>query len=593
MNELFPGLDTDALLAAGALSPLDVELPRALSRITGEVDPLVLLGAAAAASSVRRGHVCAELDRLGGAPILDGEGAPVGRATWPARGPWEAALRRSPIVGDGSGEPRPLVLDAEGRLYTHRYWEHERALATALSQRMSAGPPEPIDEAVLQGSLRRLFAGMGEGAEDQRAAVEKAVRRRFTVISGGPGTGKTTTVIRLLVALIEQALARGARPPRLLLVAPTGKAAARLVESIRGAKARLDCSPEVKALIPEEARTLHRALGTTRGSTTLFRHDADDPLPAELVLVDESSMVDLALLRRLVDAVPPEARLLLLGDPDQLVSVEAGAILGDICAAGGEAVAALRVSWRFDATRGIGILARAIRDGDAEGALAVLQDPQHPDVSLAPPLSGGALGPGLTEAVLRGWRPVEDAVDPADKLRALEHFRVLAAHRRGALGVIALNRQVERALQAEGRLRPVGPWYPGRPVMVTENDYGVELFNGDVGLLTAQRGQGLRACFFGADSQVRALAPSRLPPVETVFAMSVHKSQGSEFDEVALVLPDRPSPLLSRELIYTAVTRARLRVVIHARPEIIAAGVRHRIQRASGLVAALRRGTKG
>jgi exodeoxyribonuclease V alpha subunit len=415
-------------------------------------------------------------------------------------------------------------------------------------------------------------------------------------VSGGPGTGKTSTVVKILALLAERERAAGRRPPRALLLAPTGKAAMRLTESIRREKARLDCDDVVRGAIPEEAATIHRALGTIDGSTTRFRHHREHPLAADVVLVDEASMVDLALMARLADAVPAVARFILLGDEDQLASVEAGAVLGELCAGSGEraaplgpCVVRLTRSWRYRPGSGIEALANAINAGEAERALAILDDPAYPDVERVEAARDAALSGSLRASAVDGFRSYLEEDDPRRRLDALERFRLLCAHRRGPHGVETANAEGEAALAEEGLLsRGDGPTYDGRPIIVTRNDYQLQLFNGDVGTIV-EEGDRKLAFFLAPDGTPRRLSPARLPPHETVFAMTVHKSQGSEFDRVAVLLGDEPTPLLTRELLDTAVTRARQAVTLHGTADVVAHAVRRRTERASGLRDALRR----
>jgi exodeoxyribonuclease V alpha subunit len=617
----------EALAKADVIAAIDEHFARAMARLVGGAPAEVLLGAAIASARTRDGHVCADLTRIAGAPVCDLLGKPVGDLRWPRLEAWIAALGQSELVGGGV-EARPLVLDAaRGRLYLRRYWQYEQRLAEQLRAR-AASLDDELDRALLRDGVARLFPGAGAsdpGASGQRRAAVMAVLRRFAVISGGPGTGKTSTVVKLLALLLEQAAAAGRTRPVMTLVAPTGKAAARLVESIRGAKATLPLSDAIKRDIVEEAATIHRRLGPIPGRTTRFRHDAENPLATDVVLVDEGSMVDLALMVRLVDAVPPRARLILLGDRDQLASVDAGAVLGDICNAedargfstpfaeriaevtgeapprGAAAPAApgvwdcivhLSRSYRYGEHSGIGHLARAINAGDAGSVRRILLSGDFPDVQLRPPPESDDLGDELRSLVISGYRPYLEAARVEDRFDAFNRFRVLCAHRRGPLGVEQTNGLVERALEGPRArlLERGGPLYAGRPVLVTANDYNVRLFNGDIGLLVEDdeaAGGGVRAAFVAPDRTVRRLAPSRLPPHETAFAMTVHKSQGSEFDEVVVLLPKAVSPILSRELLYTAVTRARSKVILFGDPEVVSQAVARRVQRASGLTEAL------
>ncbi len=611
------------LAALGVLSPIDEHFALAMARLIGGAPGEVLLGAALASRRTRDGHVCVDLASVAGTEIQVPLAAPGAGLRWPALDAWLSALDACALVGDGEAA-RPLVLDrARGRLYLRRYWQYEQRLAGELRAR-AAVAPEGIDEARLREGIDRLFPrGPGDaGASDQRRAPAMAVLRRFAVISGGPGTGKTSTVVKLLALLVEQSAAAGRPRPAITLVAPTGKAAARLTESIRAAKARLACADAIKRDIPEDASTIHRRLRPLPGGSTRFRHDANDPLAADVVLVDEASMVDLALMWRLVDAVPRHARLILLGDRDQLASVDTGAVLGDICNAEDgrgfsasfarriaeisgdppppaasppaqpgvwDSIAHLTRSYRYGETSGIGVLARAINAGDAASVHRILASGDYPDVALRPLPAGSALGDELARTLVEGYRGYLEAARPMARFEAFNRFRVLCAHRRGPHGVEATNALTERALVAAGLLDGTGARYAGRPVLITANDYEVRLFNGDVGLLLEEEGTGdsLRAVFASSDRSLRRLSPARLPPHETAFAMTIHKSQGSEFDRVAVLLPEAVSPILSRELLYTAVTRARQQVILFGDAGVLAAGVKRRIDRASGLREAL------
>ena len=611
----------ELLRERGVLSDLDWHFAHTVACIGGERNPAVLLAAALASHAIGQGHVCLDLRRLiAGAALVDDTGVAVD-CEWPDLRAWTDALRGSSLVAAGDDAAlRPLVLDGSGRLYQRRYWSYQERLATAVRRR--AIEETEVDAAQLGEGLARLFPADGEGggAPDwQRVAALVAVLRRFCIISGGPGTGKTYAVVRILALLVEQAFAAGQRPPRVTLLAPTGKAAARMKESIAEGKARLPCVAAVVAAIPEDAATVHRGLGAVPGHSARFRHGPDHPLVADVVLVDEASMVDLAMMARLVDATPPHARLILLGDQDQLASVEAGAVLGDLCNTGaprefsrafadraaelgvrlplgadppaatglGDCIVSLTRGYRYRADSEIGRLARAINAGDLQTVEAVLAGGR--DVSRVDPAPDGRLGARLERAVRDGFARYFATTDPLERLRALERFRVLCAHRRGPSGVETINARIEALLAVSGHIRPDATFYPGRPILVTRNDYALQLFNGDVGTIIAdpQRAGGAVAVFLGPDGAPRRIAPSRLPPHETVFATSVHKGQGSEFDAVAVLLPDQPSPLVTRELLYTAVTRARSRAEVYGSREVVAHAVAHRSERASGLRDAL------
>jgi exodeoxyribonuclease V alpha subunit len=608
------------LLALEVLAPVDEHFARSMARLVGGASPEVLLGAALASARTREGHVCADLGRVAGASIRDPLGRAAGDLRWPALEEWMTALARSELVGDGL-LPCPLVLDrARGRLYLRRYWQYEQRVAEQIRAR-AALTDDSLDLPLLREGVERLFPRTGLDSHEaggQRSAAVMAVLRRFAILSGGPGTGKTSTVVKLLALLVEQAAAAKRPRPALTLVAPTGKAAARLVESIQRAKQSLPCGPAVKRAIPEEATTIHRCLQQLPGRPGRFRHDADNPLATDLVLVDEASMVDLALMVRLLDAVPARARLILLGDRDQLASVDAGAVLGDICNAedrrGFSAAFAGRIaaisgdpctpsasapaatgvwdclshltkSYRYAESSGIGVLARAVNAGDADAVRRILTSGEYSDVALRPLPEGAGSGDELRALLVQGYRPYLTESGAAAKFEAFNRFRVLCAHRRGPHGVDATNELSERALAQARLLTRKGALYAGRPVLVTTNDYTVRLFNGDIGLILEDepaRGR-LVATFSSPDGKVRSLAPTRLPPHETAFAMTIHKSQGSEFDEVVVLLPAGISPILSRELIYTAVTRARTRVTIFGDADVVAHAVTRKIERASGL----------
>ena len=614
----------EMLRAAGVLSPLDEYFARAMARIGGEQREDVLLAAAMASQQVSNGHVCLDLGRLVQATTLyDEDGELIAEKPWPPLDTWLDQLRTSPLVCAADAFA-PLVLDDRDRLYLRRYWAHESALTKLLRERAIQVETLP-DGPWLKATLDRLFPVEAPTAAEtdwQRMAALLALQRRFLVISGGPGTGKTFTVVKILALLIEHALYAGSRVPRVTLVAPTGKAAARLSGSIRKARDTLPCSDTVRAAIPEGASTIYRCLGSIRGSATNFRHHSGNQLVTDVVLVDEASMVDLALMSRLVASVPAHARLILLGDKDQLASVEAGAVLGDICNTGvtrrysqtligtvdqltgdrlpreadapretgiGDCIVQLTRSYRYGPRSGIATLARAINAGDVEATLAILDADEYPDVSRVEVSQIETLNESIRTAAVHGFGQYLRAPDLLEQLRALEHFRILCAHRRGRTGVERINGQTEQALADADLIKLDSTTYVGRPVIVTHNDYQLGLFNGDVGLISADTEHvDRRLVFFeGKGGTPRALSPSRLPPHETVFAMSVHKSQGSEFDEVAVLLPDRISPVVSRELLYTAVTRARHKVTVYATPEVIKHAVAHRIERASGLRAAL------
>jgi exodeoxyribonuclease V alpha subunit len=612
--------------AAGVLNAADVHVARRLGRFAGESDEQVLLAAALAVRAPRLGHVHVDLGAVHRTAAVDVD-VPVdlGALPWPEPEAWVAGVAASPLVAAGLGGPddRPLRLVGSW-LYLDRYWREERQVAADLTTR--AGQDiDGVDDAVLEAGLDRLFpppaprpiGDGGDGPDRQREAAATAVRRALTVVAGGPGTGKTTTVARILALLDEQATAAGLPPPLVALTAPTGKAAARLEEAVHEEAAGLDVGPAVRdRLLATHSSTIHRLLGWQPGNRSRFRHHRGNRLPHDVVIVDETSMVSLSQMAKLAEAVRPDARLVLVGDPQQLASVEAGAVLGDIVgpAADGAGAAAdrgigagivvLQRVHRFGG--GIAALADAVRRGDADATVAALTA-GHDDVlwiaaDLADPrggdgrppatdaeTSGGPGAPGLSairEAAVAAGVAITGAARAGDARAALEAlggFRMLCAHRRGPYGVATWSARVEAWLAAAvPGFAATGAWYVGRPLLVTENDYTLGLYNGDTGVVIAAGGE-RPVAVFDRRGQVLEFSPARLSAVETVHVMTVHKSQGSQFDTVAALLPDPDSPILTRELVYTAVTRARRRLLLAGTEAAVRAAVTRPVARASGL----------
>jgi exodeoxyribonuclease V alpha subunit len=582
---------------AGVLSAADVHVAELLARLSGEADEDVLLGAALAVRAPRLAHVCVDVATVRSTATSDrDEPVDVQVLPWPDVDDWVTRLSASALVaGDGTAADRPLRLDGR-RLYLDRYWREECRIAADLGDR-SARPPHDVDAEVLAAGLDRLFGD--EAADLQRLAAEAAVRCRLAVVAGGPGTGKTTTVARILALLEEQAVMAGRASPRVALAAPTGKAASRLEEAVRGEAMTMPVDDDVRARLLElSASTVHRLLGWNPASRSRFRHDRDNRLPHDVVIVDETSMVSLSLMAKLVDAVRRDARLVLVGDPDQLASVEAGAVLGDIVGPAehgesgarspiGDGIVVLRRVHRFGG--GIARLAAAIQAGDADAVVDELgaagDDVHWIDADVARDDGHAALDP-VRDAVVSAGQQVSAAAANGDgpaALEALGAIRVLCAHRRGPYGVAVWTGEIERWLAAviDGYAAG-GPWYVGRPLLVTENDYALRLFNGDTGVVVDAGDGAVRAVFERSDG-LFAVSPRRLSAVDTVHAMTVHKSQGSQFEAAVVVLPDASSAILTRELLYTAVTRARHQLTVVGTEDSVRAAVARPIARASGL----------
>lgn len=591
------------------LHPLDLELARALSRLGGETRSAVLQAIGFVSERTREGHVCVGLDALAERASASSSGATDSETL-------RALLASSTLVGSDAPDapPAPLVL-SQDRLYLTRFFQHECRVQERLSQLADPATSAPAAREAAA-CLRRWF-GSEQPPSQSAVAAATLAERRLVILTGGPGTGKTTTIARVL-AFFADLCQRGQRPaPRTLLLAPTGKAAARMGEAVAALSEELRQIDPVLGTLPTEALTIHRALGPT-ASPARFVHGVDRPLLADLVVVDEASMVDIALMRRLLDALSPDARLLLVGDEHQLSSVEAGAVLADACAGASyqgwsaehrarveqrfecvlpgtaqparsqlsDCVVHLVRSFRFNPDRGVGRLARATLEGDADSALAVLSDPDHPEASLQ---SGGVQTASFENMIVSGFETFCRADPPEARLSALSRFRVLCAHRRGPLGVDAVNRHIETVLQKRGLLPSAAgrtqQYYVGRPLLITKNDAATRLFNGDIGVVV--QGVAGVSVAFASETGLRMIPPARLPAHESVFAMSIHKSQGSEVDSALVVLPDADSPLCTRELLYTAVTRVRDQVVLFGSAAAVRAGIERRVARASGLVARL------
>jgi len=593
-------------------SPLSIHFGRLIERLHGSRSRELFLAAAGVCARIQEGHVCLDINETAGAAIeAEGEDS---ATVFPERNAWIAALESSPTVGR-PGDRAPLILDG-ALLYLYRYWDYQSRLANAINRLASGAPPLAAYQASRE-MMDRLFPDTGE-INWQRIAAAVALTRRFCIITGGPGTGKTTTVATILALFVE--IYGRDTPPAIALAAPTGKAAARLLHAIARARESLPCAEDIKRQLPSQVSTIHRLLGARPGSP-FFRHNARNPLDADVVVIDEASMVDLALMAKLADALKPDARLILLGDKNQLASVEAGSVLGDLCAGCAEfsrspdalmeirrltgfplpqetgkpsspladCVIELKKNYRTQASAAaLPMLSEAVNRGDTDGAISVLESKAGAGIAWRRLPSTDRIEAELRKAVADGFTPVVTSQTPESALERFGDFRILCALRQGPWGVENINRIAERILTREKAITIDGPWYHGRTILITANDYNLGLFNGDTGICMRDPAHGNRIrAFFPSDNGLRAVLPQRLPPHETVFAMTVHKSQGSEFERTILVLSDRANPLLTRELVYTGITRARSHAEIWTGREIFAQAVAAKIARTSGLRKAL------
>lgn len=597
-----PQHETTALAEDTNFSDLDNALAHWARR--HGADRLVARAFALASWAVAQGHTCLALNAI-----------PTSLMSAANQAELPTALAASDLVGD-PGEIKPLILEND-RLYLQRYHAYETKLAERLRQMMKA-TPNPVNVATLKpgNGLFPTDAANPDATNWQAVAAFAALRHHFTVISGGPGTGKTYTIVRLLRVLIEAALGENEPPPLIALAAPTGKAAARMLESVRnglddmGADTNFD-KQRVEAHIPQTARTLHRLLGLT-GATTRARFNADNPLPYDVVIVDEASMVDLPMMAKLADAIRDDARLILLGDRYQLASVESGSVLAEICANAGvnrftadqqtaagellaqpmqppdhalaDQVVTLQTSRRFNADSTIGRLAAAVNAGDVEAAQDLLNAGQ--DDLVYHDRSDTAAISRLMDRLADDYASLCEATDPSLALAQLGKQCVLTAVRKGTAGSETINAGITERLARRFDFTPRDAWYHGRPVMVRRNDYKTGLYNGDVGIALLNRDGQLRVWFEG-DNGLRAFLPSALPAHDSVYAMTIHKSQGSEFDAVTLVLPDYDVPVLTRELFYTGLTRGRRQLAVFASPKSLKQTVLRRVTRISGLASRL------
>ncbi len=599
MNKL---ITIEHLRDQGIFSDIDVHFVKLMDSLSDDMDEASLLGVVLASHFTTVGSSCVNLNVLANQsfPLQREQG--IDTLSCPTLSQWQSSLQNCCVVGS-PGDYTPLILDAH-RLYLYRYFYYEQQLATQIRSR-SRLECHDVNPALLEEGLSRLFPS---SMSTQKIAAKTAVQRHFCIISGGPGSGKTSTVVNILTLLLEQ-------NPNLTiaLAAPTGKAKVRLQEAIKQSLDGLNCATSIKKVMPQDAHTIKSLLGSklnsrlkffslekTLASKPYFRHHAGNLLPYNVVVVDEASMVDLALMTKLAQAIPKSARWILLGDKDQLASVEAGTVLGDICEASlsensqenqenaptlQENIVLLDKSYRFSENSGIWKLAQAVKQGQSEKALRILKSENYPDVNwhhLDP--SEGLPRALIEQIVIRFTRCLEEK-SPEKVLQHFEQLRVLCATRRGPYGVGAINRQIEGELNKKGLIRTKNRWYHGQPIMITRNDYTLKLFNGDIGIIlrNPDNRNDLQAFFPSVEGEIRLFWPNRLPEHETVYAMTIHKSQGSEFDNVLILLPQQFSTLLTRELIYTGITRAKQVIHIWGNEQVLSMAVSKKISRTSGL----------
>jgi exodeoxyribonuclease V alpha subunit len=578
----------------------DLHFAALMNRLAKVPSPELELAARLVSNFRERGDVCLPLRAITPADV-----SKIGIADVPALKNWVKKLRGSGVVGQ-PGEFAPLILDKAERLYLQRYWKYEDDLGGNLEARLKGNPICDFDQAELAGNLKKLFPAE---SDLQKVAAFVAVTSPLCVISGAPGTGKTRTIVLICALLIALT---GKRELNFALAAPTGKAAARLKETIAQTRLSLRLPGAVDEKLPTDASTIQRLLGAKRDSPH-FQHDAKNPLAADVVIVDEASMIDLALLAKLFDAVRPDARLILVGDKDQLASVEAGSAFRDICTPGFElgvsvslasafakctgeelegtsaseapihsVVVELRRNYRFTPGTGIAELSSAVNQGDAAGAIEVLKGGGR--IRWRPTPSAKSFERELRERVFPRFEKFLALTDPIDALNQLAEFAVLCALRRGLFGAERVNVSLERMLRETGRIEGNSRYHAGEPVIIVRNDYNVGLFNGDLGIVLPDAASGeLRVFFRGEDGDVLNFAPGRLPAHEPAFALTVHKSQGSEFRDALVILPERDAPVLTRELLYTGVTRVRETVEVWVTEHILRQTIERKIERSSGL----------
>lgn len=642
--------DIKKLWKQGSLRDIDYYFVDFIRRMSGSDDELLLITAALTSWAVGESHICLDLNSFAGKTFPDPDpecGFVQTFIKLPDIDEWQTALRAKEVSGciGLPGEVKPLIMDYTGRVYLHRYWQYEKSVADIILH-LAAPVDDPEYPVVLGERLKDLFdAPPDQGGDIKRLAAFLSLRNRLTIISGGPGTGKTFIVARILALLMEARYSElnNSVPFSVKLAAPTGKAAARMGESIRDAISALDIPDEIKMIMPkEEPETIHRLLGTIPNSP-YFRHSSKNPLDACVVIIDEASMIDLPLMSKLLDALAANTRLILLGDMNQLASVAPGYVYGDICSVVnaelfsvdvkndynkvgapavteksliwdgngglGDCVIKLDYSHRFKPDSDIGRLSAAINspamDADkvwnllqnvsANGDIGLIDMPENINDVHDYPI------PELARVILNGYKAYLDADIIGEMFDAVKRFRILCATKKGAYGVAQLNKIVEKTLSSfsqdgaekyspKNKLNPVGMFYERKLIMVTVNNYALRLFNGDIGIILSGESDGEKKLYAyfeiinaDGDKDIRRVPVSMLPATETAFAMTIHKSQGSEFDKVLMLLPEAGNRLLTKELLYTGVTRTKKYIDIWCQEQAFKEAVMNKTARLSGL----------
>jgi len=545
----------------------------------------IWLASALVSYFVNKGHICINLQDMAGRELYLDEDNEDLSILCPPLEQWIECLKRCHLVGDPY-ENKPLILTEDFRLYLNRYWQYERIFIDNITKKINF-QSDSCHESLTDEILERLFPPISEKEEDmQRKAAQASLSKNFLVISGGPGTGKTYTIVKIIALLMEMK-----KIESIALVAPTGKAAARLKSVIRDLKDQIDCPDKIKTEIPDEALTVHRLLGAST-RTKSFKFHENNPLPHDAVIVDEASMIDLPLMAKFLSAIPQKTKLILVGDKDQLSSVEPGAVFGDICKAVEgipDSIVILKKNYRFHKDSGIGLLSEKVKQGNGEEAIKLIKDGVYKDIVWRDLPSPDNLYPFVEKNIVEKYYPYIKSTEIEEAFEYFDSFHVICALRKGPYGVIAINGLIEKSLKEKGLIKIFGKWYRCKPIMITANDYNLKLFNGDTGIVFQDKeNRGLLRIFFRSeDDGIRKIAPPRIADYETAYAITVHKSQGSEFKDIVIILSDRQTEILTRELIYTAITRAKRHVEIWGREDVFVEAVKKRIKRQSGIKEAL------